>query len=175
MLFESNAALTNIKITNTLEGNMADVDEDFKVKVHITCTNGTYTISGQDSSVTYGGSTITPSTTYTCGSDNYIYLKHGQEVYVGKNGSTNEIMSGVTYGVVEQDSTNYITEINSVSGKTLSNQTTSLSGNTVSIKNTYNNSVVTGVILKVLPYIILIAIVLTGLILLIVSKKKVKS
>ena len=135
---------------------------------------GTYTITGLDSSPTYGGSSVTNPTSITAGQDTYIYMKHSDEVYIGKTGNLNEIQSRVTYRVIEEDATDYTTEINSASGKDSGSLTTNLTSNLVEILNEKESQVPTGRIIRVLPYIVLILVVITGFIFFIMGKKKSK-
>ena len=168
-----------IKIAKTVNGNMADNNTYFKVKVVINGTSGhKYTISGQDSKVTYNGSSVTPSTTYTVGSDNYIYLKHGQTVTIGTGASDNKIATGTTYKVIEQNTTGvesvYSTYINgsNSNNKDSGNLTTSSQSsiNSVAIVNQYGSAVATGVNSKITPYLMFFIISVVTLITAIVYK-----
>ena len=163
-----------IKITNTVKGNMAKTDEYFKVKVIISGSTGdTYTISGQ--SYTGDGK----QTTYTVGQDNYIFIKHGEEITIGSGASDSKISSGITYRIIEEEN-DYETTINgSINNKDSGNLTTSQSNNinTLSIVNEKESQVPTGVIIKIVPYIIIASLAVIGSIVLINKKntKKAKS
>ena len=166
--FTSGGSLTSISITNTLEGNMADVDRYFKVKVIINGTSGdTYTIGGQ----TKTGA----STTYTVGQDNYIYLKHGETITIGKNGSTNEIPKNLTYSFEEVEADNYDTYINgsTTKGKTSPSLTTGQT-DTNTLRNVYETETITGIAMKIIPYVLIIVIVALAIVYLIYKKNKEK-
>ena len=147
-----------IKITNIVEGNLAEPDDYFKVNISISgaVSGDTYTISGQS----YSGSD--KKTTYTVGSENYIYIKHGETVTIGSGSSDAKIGTGVTYSI--QESTNsYETYINGSSSNNkssgdLSTSTTS-NTNTINIKNVKGAPVETGVFVRYLPYILLFIII----------------
>ena len=171
---------SNIKINNTVRGNMADPDKYFKVKVIINCTSGdTYTITGQDSSITYNGSSVNTSSIYTCGSNNYIYLKHGQNIIIG-NGENDKIISpGTTYSILEEDAENYKTYINNSTNNskesgnlTISNSTPT---NTINILNEYSSVVETGLKFRTIVYIIIVIISIVGIIYIIINKINNKS
>ena len=189
MIFEEGTVLTYITISNTVEGNMADIEKYFKVKVNIEGETGeTYTILGQDTTgVTYNGASVTPSTVYTVGQDNYIYLKHGQSVTIGKKaptrgtGETSEIKSGIAYSFVEDnagDSANYETYINesSTNSKNSGNLETDSdeSKNINPILNVYNSDTMTGKFIKSAPYIAILLIAVLGIGFMVVRKIKHK-
>ena len=172
---------SKLVITNTVKGNMANVNEYFKFKVVITGQTGdTYTISGQDSSITYGGSQITPSTTYTVGEeqDQYIYLKHGQSVTIGDSSNDNSIMPGTSYSIIEQEATSYETYINESSTNSKETGTLEINSNNslnqVDYVNIKNGIVPTGKMVKDYGIYILGAIVLIGLIIFIIIKRRPK-
>ena len=134
----------------------------------------TYTILGQDSSVTYNGESVTPSTVYTVGQDNYVYLKHGQTAIIGTGANDSKIIPGNTYQVIE-DSNDYETYIN---GSTTDNKdsgilnlTTTSNDNSVNISNVKDSSPMTGGTFKYLPYVIIISVVVIGAIIFILRNK----
>lgn len=175
--FTKESSLTNISVTATVSGNMADVDEYFKVKVIINGETGdTYTITGQDSTVNYKGSTITPSTTYRVGEDNYVYLKHGQTITIGNDGTDNQIKSGITYQFIEQDAEEYITSVNSSSTDSkdtgVLTTTSEDNENNNTFLNKYERSTLTGIMVTVLPYIIIVALALGGIAYMIIRSRK---
>ena len=149
-----------IEITNKVRGNIAKTTDYFKVKVIIAGNTGdTYTISGQDSSITYGGSQITPSTTYTVGQDNYIYLKHDQKVTIGTGENDDKIPAGIMYQIIEDENTyeTYIDESpnnNKDSGQKTTSSTSPI--NRVDIVNRKDREVPTGAAVKIATKIILV-------------------
>ena len=174
MLFVGNAALTNITINKEVRGNLAKTEEYFEVKVNVGGT-GSYKITGLDSEVTYKGSTVHNPTTMLAGADEYIYIKDSQTATIGLNGNVNQIPSGTTYRIVEENSDDYSTTINGTSGKDSGNKTTSLSGNSISIINTKEELVPTGVILKIVPYVIFVLVIISGFIFFVISKKRINT
>ena len=158
---------------------MASLNKYFKYKVIIGGNTGdTYTISGQDSSITYNGTTITPSTTYTVGSDNYIYLKHGQTITIGDSATDDSILPGANYSVVEEDATDYDTYINESSTNNKSTGTLEINNklNQVDYLNEKSGLVPTGKIFKKpITYIIGMMIIIGVIAFIIIRKKLNKS
>ena len=159
-----------IKISKTVEGNMADNTEYFKVKVIINGTSGhKYTISGQS----YTGTG--KQTTYTVGSDNYIFLKHGETITIGDGASDNKINTGVVYSI-QEDANDYETYINgsSSNNKSSGSLTTSTTSNTntVTIKNVKTQTVTTGIVKTIVPGFMIIILVMIGIIISIIYKNK---
>ena len=168
LVFTKGGNFTYISITNTVEGNMGDVDKYFSVLVTIEGHQGdTYTIEGQ----TCPGA----NTTYTVGQDNYICIKHGETIKIGKNGSTSEIPIGLNYSFVEQDATEYVTNINSSpSNNKESGNLVTAASNSNTIRNYYEDLVVTGLFMKILPYALLVVVTVLVIIYLVIRNKKVK-
>ncbi|MBQ6477145.1 MAG: hypothetical protein IJI43_01770 [Bacilli bacterium] len=106
-LYTSEAAFTNITIKNDIEGTEANKNKYFKYRVVIEGEPGDqYIIKGQDPQVTFKGKTITTKSIYTVGEENYIYLKAGQSVTIGRaNDDLDQIKIGTKYRVtlVERD------------------------------------------------------------------------
>lgn len=166
ILFKT-SPLTSLTISNNVTGNLADKDQYFKFKVDIKSTStGTYTIIGQDATVTYGGQQVTTSNIYTKGQDNYVYLKHGQTVTIGLNGTTREIDAGIEYQVVEQDATDYNTYINGSTSDNKRSTLTALSNdsanNVTAFVNHKETATLTGLFINILPFIVLIALAVVG-------------
>ena len=154
---------TYITLKKEVAGNMRETDKYFKFLVTINGTNGnTYRISGQDSNITYDNAQINTDTTYTVGSNNYIYLKGGQTVTIGlaSNGTDTQIPVGVTYSIVEQDAEEYATIITGIQGetKTTGNMTTQSSDNVVEFLNSRDAAALTGRVFEVANYAILFSI-----------------
>lgn len=167
--FASESEFTNITLSNSVSGNMARKDLYFKFKVDIEGVNEgaqngeTYKIIGEHST---DGTTTVSSSDYVVGTTEYIYLKHGQSVTIGKDGSNNQIPVGVKYQVVEQDATEYTTTINNtISGKDSGEKTTveAESSNVLAFLNNYSEATLTGVFMNVLPYAILLILAMVGM------------
>ena len=162
-VFESTAIRSKITVTNTVTGNLANVDDYFKYKVVIDGANqGTsFSVYGQDSVVDYGGSTLATKNTVTAGgTNNYIYLKHGQTVYIGYDGEKEELPIGVTYSLIEVDDNGYVQYVDNVAGNTSETKTISAdpnaSSNKVDFLNHKEGDVLTGIMINVLPYVLAI-------------------
>ena len=165
-----------ISITKEIAGNMRETDKYFKFLVNINGTAGdTYTILGQDSTITYNDSQITTSSTYTVGSTNYIYLKGGQTATIGlaNNGTSAQIPVGATYNIVEQDASDYLTTIQGIQGETKStgNLTLAASNNSVEYLNSRDAAAMTGRYFEGTAYI---AIFIFGIITIFLIKRKSK-
>ena len=108
-LFESSAAFSYIKVRSVVSGNMADPEKYFRYKINLNSApaGDRYVVTGQDSEVIYGGEILTPSNELVAGEDNYVYLKHGQEVTIGVYDILNQIPIGLTYSVESDEQLNY--------------------------------------------------------------------
>ncbi len=153
---------TFISLTKEVAGNMRETDKYFKFLVTINGTSGdTYTITGQDSTITYNNNQISTSSTYTVGNTNYVYLKHGQTITIGiaGDGSTTQIPVGVTYSIVEQDAEDYITTVQGIQGetKTTGNLTTQGTTNTIEFLNSRDAAAMTGRYFEFTAYAIIFA------------------
>lgn len=151
-----------ITLGKEVAGNMRETDKYFKFLVDIQGTAGDeYTITGQDSTITYNGSQVTTSSTYTVGSTNYIYLKGGQTITIGiaANGTTTQVPVGVTYTITEQDAEEYITTIGGMQGetKTTGNLTIQETANTVEFLNSRDAAAMTGRFFEITEYAIIFA------------------
>ena len=185
------AKFSNIVITNTLEGNMADFSKYFKIRVKIEGNPGdTYTITGQDSTVVYDGETITAPTTYTVGSEpQYIYLKHEQKATIGSktvdgsfsgmtkdNRTVNEIKIGSTYQATELDAEAYETHINGSANPTKVSDTYTLTESTgrIDFLNIYNADIITGFMSKYFGYVLMVIVAIVMLLIIKLTDKKGK-
>ena len=151
-----------ITLGKEVAGNMRETDKYFKFLVDIQGTAGDeYTITGQDSTITYNGSQVTTSSTYTVGSTNYVYLKGGQTITIGiaTNGTTTQVPVGVTYTITEQDAEEYITTIQGIQGetKTTGNLTILGTTNTVEFLNSRDAAAMTGRFFEITEYAIILA------------------
>ena len=164
-LFTSKAAFTNITVTNDVEGSQANPDKYFKFKIDIEGEPGDkYIITGQDPQVVFKGETIVTPTIYVVGEDNYIYLKAGQTVTIGKaTDDIDQIKIGANYTVKLVDREDYTPSIDgddnkdTISGNTASNPKT----NTVNFVNR-KGFVLPSIVVKIAPFLLLILLVLTA-------------
>ena len=182
--FTSQAVLTYAKISKRVEGNMARRDEYFKFRVDLTGVSDgdRFTISGQDATVDYQGNSITTQSVFVAGNDNYVYLKHGQTVLIGSNGTTMELPVSATFSVEEENSNGYTAWLdeeqrNNNGGTVLViadiNQPDLLSAaNQANFVNKKESSVLTGVTMNVLPFVLLAVVCVVGA--LVIRKKPTK-
>ena len=179
--FNNHAERSYITVKNEVSGNLANVDDYFKYKVDIYgATDGDeFTIEGQDSSVYYGGETIIPNSKIVIGQDNYIYLKHGQEVTIGKRGEENELPFGINYVLTEVDANGYVQYVDGAEGNTSQEKTVvdSSTGeeNRVDFLNHKEGNILTGILLTIWPYALALGIVGGLVAAKIISKKKQKN
>ena len=177
-VFESDANYTYITLESKVSGAAADADKYFKYKVDLANVRegDTVTVSGQDSSVAFGGEIIETQSSYTVGSDEIIvYLKHGQTATIGggvndrSDASANEIPLGASYTVEKLDSDDgYATSIDGGGVKTASKNVVAVNADDFSEQNaTYamnskDATVNTGVFATAWPYALAVALGLTG-------------
>ena len=174
VLFTSEAVLTYAKITKNVEGNLARRDQYFKFQVMVdgASDGDVFTISGQDESVDYNGETIQTQSQFTVGDDNYIYLKHGQTVLIGTNGDEMEIPVGAIFTVVEDLYDGYVAWINDVETNTNNGSVLEAAdigspellsdNNQVNFVNKKEASVLTGIVTKGWPLVVLVGICMIG-------------
>ena len=175
VLFTSEAVLTYAKITKNVEGNLARRDQYFKFRVTVdgASDGDVFTISGQDESIEYNGETIQTLSQFTVGNDNYIYLRHGQTALIGANGDEMEIPVGATFTVVEDLYDGYTAWINDVETNTNNGtvlETANIStpeslsdNNQVNFVNKKEASVLTGIVTKGWPFMVLAGICIAGI------------
>lgn len=177
--FPAESVFTNMTLTKEVEGNMADPNEYFKFKIEIEggLDGDTYVISGQDATVDYEGASINTSSTYTVGQDNYVYLKAGQTVTIGKtDDDLNQIKVGSTYTITEEGATSYETYINGSTADSKVSEELVAEEDATQNENTFVNKKeeanLTGLFISVTPYIVILAVAALGIVLLVKSKKK---
>ena len=159
-LYTSKAAFTSITVTNDVEGSQANPDKYFKFKIDIEGDDGDqYIITGQDPQVTFKGETIDTQTIYTVGEENYIYLRAGQTVTIGKvSDDIDQIRIGANYTVklVDREDDGYTPSVDgddtdTISGNTATNPKT----NTVNFVNR-KGFVLPKFIIKIVPFLLII-------------------
>ena len=158
----------HLVVSKTVKGTSADVNEYFPITVTFGDSN-TYSITGVDQSVVYNGSTIANPTETTNGTAT-IYLKNGQSATIGRSGSGSSAFDTIpvntTYSVSENKGTYTATyKVNNgseVTGDSFSNASVASGSNLVAFTNTKNSSPVTGVIVNVVPYILLVVVAICG-------------
>ena len=166
--FASGSSLSYLSLTKQVSGNMADMEKCFKFKVNV---NGggsaTYIVNGQ---------TCDEAST-TVQNGGYVYVKHGETITIGKNGNDGQLPIGATYTLVEEDADDYATTITGATSSGATNKTaqgTIGAINSITFNNTWDEDTLTGIFLKVLPYVVVIAIAVAGIVYMVVKNKKDK-
>ena len=165
----------------TLKNNVSDDKNYIKYKVMIYGTKGqTYKILGQDDVVIYNDERIKTDSICYAGEECYVYLKDNQNITIGKDGNSYEIMVGTKYSIMKIDD-NYSTYIDSSKeNNTYIEKTASSSSNNKSnITKIYNTSInvkvpITSSNNKYLIEAIIYIILSIGGYLLLISKNKEK-
>jgi len=166
ILFTSGTQYKHIEISKEVTGNMADVDLCFDVAVTVGTTGQTYSVSGGCSNpATIAGGTATT-----------LSLKHSDTITIGSANSIDEIPVNTAYSFQETVPTGYTATVNGTAGNTSGNKTVSAtdSANQNTIVNNYEQATVTGAFLKVLPYVVIVAIAVAGVVYLVIRNKKQK-
>ena len=159
LVYPSNSRFTSLTITHTVSGDMADVDKYFTVKVTVNGNDGdVYSVSG--------GSNASNPTTINANEETTFYLKHNEALEIGKSGELNQILIGTDYVVTQVQEDNYTTTIDSDTVLTVTKNTvTAPTGNETAINNDYRTSPITGLIISVMPFVLVIAISVVGIVL----------
>ncbi len=144
----------DIQITKSVQGNAGDTNKLFKFTVNVSGT-GTYSVNGASSG---SGS----ASSCTAGSNCVVYLKSGDTVRIGYNGTTSQIPVGSTYTITEDTYSDYTTTVAvgtnaATSSRTTGQQTVmpTASANAAAFVNTKDSGTPTGVFLNIWPYILL--------------------
>lgn len=169
VVFDSTAIYTYLELSNKLTGNMADIDEYFAYNITIPGKTGAkYKVTGDHS--TNGTSDVTTSEC-NAGVACTIYLKHGQSVQIGVNGTKNQIPVGVKYNITETGAATYETYIDGSTTNTkvmpektsvATNATTFNTANKTAYVNHKEENPLTGVFLNILPFVILLTLGFVG-------------
>ena len=167
-----------LSISKTVKGNMADTNQCFDFTVALTgVTAGeTYSVTGSscsNSDITVASGATTANAT--------VKAKHGETVTIGKSGNINQLPVGAGYTITEvaatgHDNTSYTTTINGTAGsssgaKTVSSTATS---NAYEFENTAQATTPTGIILRTLPFVVLVVLSVTGIVAIVNNKKLTK-
>lgn len=145
----------DVSLKELVEGNMADKNKEFTYDVTINYP-GIYDNSNK---VTITGDTDTVA--FTNGETQTLTLKHGDEI-IFKN-----VPVGSTFQIEESDTGAYKTNVTTVNGIGLTSKpdgdntdiefaTPNEEGNNITVINTLNGGVVTGVVMNNIPFVVLI-------------------
>ena len=168
LLYVSSSVHTYIEISKAVKGNMADIDEYFAFTVNIPgATGDVYKIVGDHST---DGTTTVDTSNYVVGTTTTIYLKHGQTVRIGDDGTNYQIPIGSEVTVTETGATDYTTTVNGTSGKGTGQKTlVATTAQDFSTENTYNfinektEATLTGMFINILPFVILFLVGIIGI------------
>ena len=181
----NHSQMTYVKFQMKTTGKQSDSNEYFKLTVSIFGRAGeVYNIFGQDNIVTYNNEQIKTLESFEVEEGKYsfnIYLKDGQVAYIGSKTENGQVYYQIPVGtyvsIVENDARKYQTFINDEEGKVKRNVhlTSDEENNVINVVNHADYDVaITGVFFSRLPYVILIAIVVTILVIYIYKKIKGK-
>lgn len=175
IIFETRP-LTYITLSKNVTGDLANINEYFKFKIELNVDgDNTFTINGQDSSVIYNGEEISTSNQYDSSITNYVYLKHGQTITVGIDNDTMQIPSGFSYSIEEIDASNYKTYVNNSNSDRKSYLATIVNvpeKNNVSYVNNYESTVLTGLFVNIVPFILLVTLSVVAMFIVKIHGKK---
>lgn len=163
-LFTSDTTYKHIEISKEVTGNMADVDLCFDVVVNVGTSGQTYSVSGGCSN----------PASINGGTDVTLSLKHQDTIIIGQTGSgqsaINEIPVTTAYSYAETVPAGYTATNDTFEGSVSATQ----ASNEHAITNNYDTNPITGTFLKVLPYVVIVAIAAAGVIYLVIRNKKQK-
>lgn len=158
----------SLSVSKTVAGNLGDRSKYFAITVTLFPEGGktydaTYTVSG-GTKLGNGTADAGTATIAVNGRPYTFYLKHG-ETFIIEN-----LPYGVTYTVTEADysSEDYAEKIvfSDETNKKIDSAT-----DTVAITNTKNSAVDTGIVLDSLPYVLLIAVAVVGVVIFTARKR----
>lgn len=165
--FTKAAAYKTITLAKTVEGTMAETDAEFPFTITIKggLAGDKYTISG---GVSPTGCTVASSAT-SCNLT--VSLKHGQTATISG------VRLGQTYTFSETGNTTtnkYQTFINgsTTNSKSLASDLTVAATNANTVKNVYNQAVLTGIVTRYLPYVLVVAIAIAGIVFVVIRNSK---
>lgn len=149
-----------LKVSKTVQGNIADKDKYFEFKVTLT---GDDTKAYATSFAVTGGSTAANNPqTIEIGQETTFKLKHGDTISIAN------IPYGVTYSVTETAVDGYTTT------KTGDTGTINAAEQTAAFTNTKEGTIDMGVTLDSLPYILALAVVFGGAVVMVSRKRHVE-
>ena len=170
----------HLELTKKVGGLMGGLNTyfDFSIQIDDAASNACSSYSGNEKYPVSGGDashvTISEVTKCKSGTKDSLSLKHNQTAIIGQFTYNNNTYDSISiddyYKIVEASVSDYTTTFkigsgSSTSGRDTSSQSVSNGTNTVTYVNTREGSPLTGVILTVLPFLILIGIGAGGLIL----------
>ena len=161
VVFPAESVFTYFTVTNTTGGSMGDLDKYFTVNVTIPGNTG-------DKYVVSGGSNASNPEFCTANTVCPLLLKDGETIKVGEVDGIGQIKVDTKVSVSVDQETNYVTTIEGVEGNTSEYILGKIEGtvdNIIDVTNVYDLAALTGVIINVLPYVILVGLSLGGIVL----------
>lgn len=169
---DDNSSLT---VTKTAEGNLADLNQKFDITVQFTAANPVLSVIDYASNLADGDSGNIAIADWKEGKTSVLlHIKHGETV------TFKHIPEGVTYTVAEDakhsnpdevndgdSATGYTTTYTHEETPTITAGVTKAEG----VKNEKKTEVNTGVILDSLPYVLVLALVAAGVVIMIVRRR----
>lgn len=161
-------AKSNLTISKNVAGDYGDHTKAFTF--HLTLNHGAL----DSSTDTFTGKIGDTSKTFKAGESTDFTLTHGQSL------TFENLPVGTTYTVTEDEDSNYtpsikvngtaVTNSDGSAVKTATGVMTDAANNTVDYTNTGKNITVTGVVMKNLPYLLLVAVGVIGMAFVMLSK-----
>lgn len=174
--FENKYSVGELKISKIISGNLADPDKEFTIKVTLTSTENVASALTFSRDLGTGESGDTAANWTDKKKEITIKLKGGQDFTISN------IPTGVTYKVEETGITNITAEEQMENANDPDAYTISYEGDTGTISdkaaaaakvtNTKGITVPTGIALDTVPYVLMLALALFGLVKLIARKRE---
>lgn len=171
--FDNTFKSGSFTVAKDVEGNMANVNDEFEITVTLTSTKPIGT------NVTLAGTTVTPGQ-WTNHNGSYTYTSTMNYSEIGGAKTFSDIPDGVTVSVVEN------TDADKMNGYTFDNTNNNKENNfsmnvadadnnkAVVVKNTKGAEIATGINMDSMPYILMLAVVFMGLFVFFSKKRKMR-
>lgn len=171
--FDNTFKSGSFTVAKDVEGNMANVNDEFEITVTLTSTKPIGT------NVTLAGATVTPEQ-WTNNEGSYTYTSTLNYSEIGGAKTFSDIPDGVTVSVVENTATD------KMKGYTFDNTNNNTDNNfsmnvadadnnkAVVVKNTKDEEIATGINMDSMPYILMLAVVFMGLFVFFSKKRKMR-
>lgn len=171
--FDNTFKSGSFTVAKDVEGNMANVNDEFEINVTLTSTKPIGT------NVTLAGTTVTPGE-WTNNNGSYTYTSTMNYSEIGGAKTFSDIPDGVTVSVVENtdDSKMHGYIFDNTNGNKANNFSMNVADDdnnkAVVVKNTKGEQIQTGITLDSMPYILMLAVVFMGLFVFFSKKRKMR-
>ena len=162
-LFTSGSAYKHIEISKEVTGNMGDVDQCFDVSVTVGTEGQTYTVTP------VGNDTCTNPAQISGGTATTLKIKHNATLKIGTDGTTDEVPVNTAYSYTENTPSGYTATNGTLADGVVSATETA---NNKKITNHYDTNPITGAFLNILPYVVIVALAVAGVVYLVIRNKK---